>query len=252
MKRIVLVRPQGPRNVGSVLRVVDNFGPAELVLVGPAKPSLLIHPDFEQMSHGVERIAEKIRVVADLHEALADCTGSYGFTARARDHRALRDWRDVTDELTRRTAAAGERIALVFGSEENGLTGEETAPLHELVRIPTTSEHGSINLAMSVGIVLSTLFLSGAPGAGAEGSTPISGAERRFLVERLQDALGSLATSEPARRDLTASVGRVFARAELETRDARAWHLLARAVRGERAPQDYGLEPLGRPSDPRP
>ena len=114
MKRIVLVRPQGPRNVGSILRVVDNFGPAELVLVKPDKPSLLIHPDFEQMSHGVERIVEKIRVVDDLPSALSDCTGSYGFTARARDHRALRDWRDATHELVRRTSSE-ERIALVFG-----------------------------------------------------------------------------------------------------------------------------------------
>ncbi len=112
MKRIVLVRPQGPRNVGSILRVVDNFGPAELVIVKPDKPSLLVHPDFEQMSHGVERIVEKIRVVDDLPSALSDCTGSYGFTARARDHRALRDWRDVTDELVRRTFLIAYNINL--------------------------------------------------------------------------------------------------------------------------------------------
>jgi len=243
VKRIVLVRPQGPRNVGSILRVVDNFGPAELVLVKPDKPSLLVHPDFEQMSHGVERIVEKIRVVDDLPSALSDCTGSYGFTARARDHRALRDWRDVTDELVRRTAS-DERIALVFGSEENGLTSDETATLHELIRMPTSNEHGSINLAMTVGIVMSTIFFSDAPSAEAEGSTPISGAARLFLVERMKDALGERATSAPAARDIVAAVERTLSLAPLETRDARAWHLLARALDGQKkAPQDYGLPP---------
>lgn len=244
MKRIVLVRPQGPRNVGSILRVVDNFGPAEIVLVKPDKPSLLIHPDFEQMSHGVERIVEKIRVVDDLHEALADCTGSYGFTARARDHRALRDWRDVTGELVTRTSSS-EPVALVFGSEENGLTGAETAPLQELVRMPTSNEHGSINLAMTVGIVMSTLFFADAPSAETEGSKPISGAARRFLVERLKEVFGQRALSAPARRDIVAATERTFSLAPLETRDARSWHLLARALGGKKkAPQDYGLPPI--------
>ena len=178
----------------------------------------------------------------DLHDALADCTGTYGFTARARDHRALRDWRDATEELVTRTSAPEERIALVFGSEENGLTTDETAPLHELVRMPTSNEHGSINLAMTVGIVLSTLFFADAPSAETEGSTPISGAARRFLVERLKDVFGASAKSAPAKRDIVAAVERSMSLAPLETRDARAWHLLARALDGQKKkPQDYGL-----------
>lgn len=249
MKRIVLVRPRGPRNVGSILRVVDNFGPAEVVLVRPDKPSLLIHPDFEQMSHGVERIVEKIRVVDDLQEALADCTSTYGFTARARDHRALRDWRDVTAELVTRTST--EPVALVFGSEENGLTSAETAPLQELVRMPTSNEHGSINLAMTVGIVMSTLFFADAPSAETEGSKPISGAARRFLVERLKEVFGESALSAPAGRDIVAATERTFSLAPLETRDARSWHLLARALDGQKkAPQDYGLPPIAGANGP--
>jgi hypothetical protein len=38
------------------------------------------------------------------------------------------------------------------------------------------------------------------------------------------------------------SIRRVFGRAPLETRDARAWHLLARALGNEKTPGDYGLE----------
>ena len=54
MKRIVLCRPAGPRNVGAILRAALNFGPAEIVITSPARPSLLVHPDFELMSHGGE------------------------------------------------------------------------------------------------------------------------------------------------------------------------------------------------------
>jgi len=242
MKRVVLCRPQGPRNVGSILRVVANFGPAELWLVRPERPSLLIHPDFEQMAHGVEDVAAKVHVVDDIAAALEDVTTSYGFTARARGHRNLRDWRSVRDEMVARAHDPAERVAFVFGSEESGLSGAETDPLHTLVRMPTSDEHGSINLAMAVGICLSTVFFERAPSARSQGANAIPGSDRTFLIERLKDALGDCTTTAPARRDLVASIERVFARAPLETRDARAWHLLARALAGKRRPADYGLE----------
>lgn len=241
MKRVVLVRPLGPRNVGSVLRLVTNFGPCELVLVAPPKPSLLIHPDFEQMSHGVADALERIRVVASLPEALADTTASFGFTVRARGHRPLADWRAVRERIGTRARDAHERVALVFGSESNGLTTEETEPLQELVRMPTADEHTSLNVAMTVGIVLSTIFFADAPSAAAQSSSPLRRADRAFLVACLREALGALTTTAPARRDLVASIERVFSHAQLETRDARAWHLLARAVGGDRTPAEFGL-----------
>ena len=102
MKRAVLVRPEGPRNVGMALRAAANFGPLELVVVGPVSPSLLVHPEFEQMAHGVEDMAERVRICASLDEALADVTWSVGFTARARGHWKLRDWRDARAEVAAR------------------------------------------------------------------------------------------------------------------------------------------------------
>ena len=250
MKRIVLVRPVGPRNVGSVLRLVANFGPAELWLVAPVRPSLLVHPDFEQMAHGVEDVAARVRVVETLPEALAQTTASFGFTARGRSHRRLADWREARGDVVARVGRAEELVALVFGSEENGLTGEETDCLHELVRMPTSDEHTSINLSMTVGIVLSTIFFQDAPSARTDRSTPLAGADRAYLVERLRDVLGARTRTESARRDLEASIERVFSRAPLETRDARAWHLLVRALGGEAHPSDYGLDPAGaRPAE---
>ena len=241
MRRVVLCRPQGPRNVGSILRLVANFGPAELYLVRPEKPSLLVHPDFVQMSHGVENVRSRVRVVDHIEEALKEVTTSYGFTARARDQRSLRDWRSVCGELSEKAHAKSELVAFVFGSEESGLSGVEAEPLHHLVRMPTSEEHGSLNLAMAVGICLSTVFFERAPSAHAKASSLASGADRAFLSERLKEVLGKQTTSAAARRDLCASIERIFVRAPLATRDARAWHLLARALGGKRRPSDYGL-----------
>ena len=241
MRRVILCRPQGPRNVGSVMRLVANFGPAELWIVRPEKPSLLIHPDFEQMSHGVENVRERIRVVDRIEDALVDVTTSYGFTARARDHRSLRDWRSARADLVRDAHDPEQVVALVFGSEESGLSGAEADPLHHLLRMPTSEEHGSLNLAMAVGISLSTIFFESAPSARSSASALASGADRSFLSERLKEVLGNCTTSAAAKRDLQASIDRIFVRAPLATRDARAWHLLARALGGKRRPSDYGL-----------
>lgn len=254
MKRVVLVRPAGPRNVGSVVRLAANFGPCEVVLVRPERPSMLVHPDFEQMAHGVPDMETRVGVVERLEDALADCTHSVGFTARARDHRDLSDWRTAREPIAARAARDDERVALVFGNEETGLTAEEVFPLGELVKIPVSEEHGSLNLAMAVSVVVSTLFLAAVPTdePPTRNATPVSGAQRAFLVERMKDVFAPLPWTDPARRVLLASIERVFRRAPLETRDARAWHLLLRAMGNEKAPVDYGIDMAADPGEDEP
>ena len=243
MKRVVLVRTVGPRNAGMVLRAVANFGPAELWLVAPVRPSVLRHPEFEQMAHGVENVRERVCVVDSLPEALAECTSSIGFTARARGDRTRVDWRDVRDEVLERCEDQGQRVALVFGSETSGLSAGETDLCQRLAYLPTADEHTSINLAMCAGIVLSSLFA--APGAhGREpGARLVKGADLEYLKRHLKHVLGGeVARGASARHDIEASIERVFARAPIESRDARAWHMMMRALGSRMSPLDFGLE----------
>jgi TrmH family RNA methyltransferase len=242
VKRVVLVKTAGPRNAGMVMRAVANFGPAELFFVAPARPSLLVHPEFEQMSHGVENIRERITVVERLEDALAECTVSYGFTARVRGARVRRDWLEARDEVAE--AVSGEqRVALVFGSEEFGLTADETDLLQELCYLRTSEEHTSINLAMSVGIVLSSLFTEAGAHGREDAAHLLTGADRAYLKEHLKQVLGGqIARGEAARRDIEGAIDRVFARAPIESRDARAWHMMMRALGSRATPMDFGLE----------
>jgi TrmH family RNA methyltransferase len=240
MKRLILVRPSGPRNAGMALRIAANFGPLEMVIVAPQRASLLVHPEFEQMAHGVEGMGTRIRVLDTLPEALEDIQHAVGFTARARDQRLRLDWREVRDELAQRQ----ERLALVFGSEVNGLTGEEADLLQELIHIPTSAEHTSLNLAVSVGVVLSHLFTERVERVDFAGLSPVTAQEREFLKARLRKVFGGkIARSEFARKDIMRSIDRVFSRAPLETRDARAWHKMLTALGDDSTPSDFGLDP---------
>ena len=240
MKRVVLVRTAGPRNAGAAMRAVANFGPAELWFVAPERPSLLIHPEFEQMAHGVENVRERIVVVDTLEEALADRQRTFGFTARARGSRRREDWLEVKDEALS-ADAAGQSVALVFGSEESGLSGAETDQIQTLCHLATTAEHTSINLATAVAIVLHSVFSSENVHAGDQVRLT-TGEDLAYLREHLKAVLGGeVARGESARRDIEASIDRLFQRAPIESRDARAWHMMMRALGSKRSPKDFGL-----------
>lgn len=241
-KRVVLVRPNGPRNVGSILRVAANFGPVEIVLVAPERASLLVHPDFVQMSHGVPGVSSKVRVVDTLGEALDGCASSIGFTARAHEHRRRHDWRELRESVRDDANDPDSAMALVFGNEVRGLETEDVSQLRDLAWIPTSAEHSSLNLAMAVGIVLSDLYAAPGTKRRERGSKPLSTEARDYLKANLAHALGDrVAKSRSARTDILASVERIFSRAELEDRDARAWHLMCRALGSELTPKDLGI-----------
>lgn len=243
MKRVVLVRTMGPRNAGMVMRAVANFAPAELWLVAPVRPSLLIHPEFTQMSHGVENIRNRIHTVATLPEALTDCTRSIGFTARARDNRTRVDWREVSDTWADYCCDPTERVALVFGSEENGLTSEESDALGELSYLATSAEHTSLNLAMAVTLVLSGTFRGSGSHVAEAGARLIDGATLDYLKRHLKHVLaGRVARGAATKADIEASIERVFSRAPIESRDARAWHKVLRALGSNMTPPDFGLQ----------
>lgn len=244
MKRIVLLRPSGPRNVGMILRVALNFGPTELVLVAPERPSLLVHPEFEQMSHGVDHSLGRLRVVETAEEALADCTISYGFTARVRGSRIREDWSTAREAMIAADADPAHKLALVFGNEVTGMNAEEAILCQHLVYIPTSPEHTSLNLAVAVGIVMAGIFT----GEGVRGIEPggeyLTGEQREFLKANMTYVMvEKVAQSESAKRVIASSIDRVFSKAELETRDARAWHLMLRALGSDKKPSDFGLNP---------
>jgi len=244
MKRAILVRPAGPRNVGMALRICDNFGPCELVIVRPERPGILVHPEFEQMSHGVDDVELKLRIVDSLPEALADCTWAVGFTARVRDNLVREEWGGVVERLRGLGDDGEERLALVFGAESTGLDATEAALCQELVHVRTSPEHTSINLAVCVGIVLQSLYTGSEVHQREPGGVGLSGAERDFLRENLKYVFTEkVARSREAARVIALSIDRVFTSARLTTSDARSWHMMARALGSEKIPSDFGLEP---------
>lgn len=243
MKRIILCRPAGPRNVGAVLRAALNFGPAEVVIKGLGRPSLLVHPDFDLMSHGGEDARSAIKVVETMEEALEGCHHAVAFTARARKKERRVNWRERAQELAPMGDDGEQRLALIFGSEESGLTREEAAVAQELAHLRTAPEHTSLNLAQAVTVVLHSLFTGDEVHQREPQPKRLDQRARTFLKERMTQVLaGEVAFTESAARDITGAIERMVTRAPLEPRDARAWHIILRSLGSQATPNEFGLE----------
>ncbi len=146
--RIILVEPAGSRNVGSIARVMKNFGLHHLVLVNPQCDRSDV--EAKHMAVHAQDVLESAVVVSSLPDALQGCKRAIATTARPRD------W-DISLEHPRVALPwlleiEAQPAAVIFGREDSGLTNEELNYAQRFIRIPSNPEYSSLNLAAAVGI----------------------------------------------------------------------------------------------------
>jgi TrmH family RNA methyltransferase len=147
--RIVLVETSHPGNIGAVARAMKNMGLEQLWLV---RPRQFPHPEALARSSGASDLLAAARVVDTVVEAIAGCGLVFATTSRDRDQyfRIC----DAHEAAARAVAATSENpAAILFGAERTGLTNEDLALAHALLRIPTSEHYASLNVAMAVQIV---------------------------------------------------------------------------------------------------
>ncbi len=160
--RVVVIEPGGPVNVGSIARVMANFGFSDLVLVAPAD----IQDDDgrgSRVAMGGTGVYNARRVVGTLGEALDGCGLVIGATRRARSDETCVDFREAAAIASFKMATT--RVALLLGRERDGLSREERGLCHVLARIPTVpGPAGSLNISHAAALFLCEIF-SGPPAA---------------------------------------------------------------------------------------
>jgi TrmH family RNA methyltransferase len=148
--RVVLVAPRNPLNIGAAARAMSNFGFAGLRLVNAYDVAFREARSAVRAGH----VLEAARQFGSVADAVADCALVVGTTAagpRELQHPIRR--LEYGRKLIRKRLAS-EPVALLFGSEKFGLSNEDLAHCHWLMRIPTRDEHGSMNLGQAVAVCL--------------------------------------------------------------------------------------------------
>jgi len=155
---IVLVRPETPRNVGSVARAGRNFGVERICIVGA--PAILEDGSAHATAHGAKDILDNIRFCEDLESALAPHVFAVGTANRVRKGKLppLELPHVVVPELA--DASRSGTCALVFGPESRGLTDVELGRCTRLLRIPTQVDQPSLNLSQAVLVALQECWRS--------------------------------------------------------------------------------------------
>lgn len=142
---IILVRPRDPNNIGACARAMANFGFEELRIVDPYAPVWQ-----EAVSAvGAHDILHHARLYPTLDEALADVQFSLATTALR--NRIIEQEIIFLPDMARFVQTTPfQKIAIVFGNEKSGLSGQDIARCNAVLNIPTTAHQPSINLAQAV------------------------------------------------------------------------------------------------------
>lgn len=151
--RIVLVEPAGPLNVGAIARVMKNMGLSQLAIVNPQCD--IMADDAKKMAVHAREILETASIEADLPAALRGCWRAIATTGRTRSL--------PTNFETPRHALPWlleAPSALIFGREDRGLSNEELKYAQRFVRIPSSEEYSSLNLAQAVAVCCAELYQS--------------------------------------------------------------------------------------------
>ncbi|ADG12936.1 TrmJ/YjtD family RNA methyltransferase [Methanocaldococcus infernus] len=157
MIKVILVHPKYGGNVGSVARVMKNFGFKELRIVGDRK---IINDEAKMMAVHAKDILEKAKFYETFDSAIEDLDFIIATSGARGGDRNLKRVPITPRELAEKIKEVRGNIGLVFGREDDGLYNEELDKCDLLVSIPTSEEYPIMNLSHAVAVILYELYIS--------------------------------------------------------------------------------------------
>lgn len=152
---VVMVEPKNAGNIGSAVRAMKNMGVSHLRLVNPVE----YREDDQQKKLGYrsQEIIENSEEFETLKDALKDI--SLVFIATAKKGKWKKDFLippDAAKIVVERLNV--EKVAIVFGREESGITIEEALLANYFINIPSAVSYPSLNLAQAVMVTVYDIY----------------------------------------------------------------------------------------------
>ena len=235
--RVVLVDARNPLNIGAAARAMSNFGARRLRVVNPYEVAFR----EARSAMGAGKLlsgAEEYKTVA---EALADCSLVVGTTAVG--HRELQHPLRTLPDGARliRKCLVTSKVALLFGSEKFGLSNQDLSHCHCLMRIPTRTEHSSMNLGQAVAVCMYELARGRPIAQSKEKNTQARAGEVERITTLLFEALRTSGYVQPRTAAATEEkVRRLIRRLQLEKRDAELLQGMLRQISWKLGTEDRG------------
>jgi TrmH family RNA methyltransferase len=146
--RVVMVNTTEPGNIGAAARAMKNMNLSKLYLVNPkGYPSAVA----TARASGADDVLAGAVVCETLEEALQGSHLVIGASARQRNIK----WKQMDvvgacNEIQKTTTIEGQEVAVVFGTENSGLSNEELDLCQILMTIPGNPNYFSLNVASAI------------------------------------------------------------------------------------------------------
>ena len=212
----VLVDTKTPGNMGAVARCMMNMGLSNLILVRPPADQ---NSEALKLAAGAHRVLENAQTFSTLRDAVSD----FGLVIGASRHQSrwrknLHTPRILAEKLM--PYLSGNRSAIVFGNEVNGLENDDIALCHELISIPSSSAFPSLNLSHAVMVVAYELFVAAQAKLPASDRTLASSGELEQFYEHFQKSLQDMGFIDKAHPEhMMFSLRQLFGRSRLDSRE---------------------------------
>lgn len=219
---VILVRPQGPLNIGSVCRTLMNFGFSRLRLVAPCRGYRGLQA--KKMALGAFPVLETAQIFPDLASALHDIHSAFGTTRRFGKYRK-NFFPPATAAARIRETDDQTRCALVMGPEDTGLETKDLDLCQHFITIPTHDAYPSMNLSHALSVLLYEIALK--TDAVRTFSDPVpkksaTGLEMESMFTHMRKTLLDIDYLDPQNPDhLLRTFRRIFGAAGLTSRDVR-------------------------------
>jgi TrmH family RNA methyltransferase len=156
--RVILVEPEHEGNIGSIARLMMNFGFSELFIV---KPKVKLRDETRAYaSHAQEIITEAV-IVNDINTALTGVNYIIGTTSiSAKKPGNLLRTAITPEELAKILFFIKGKVALLFGRESKGLSNKELSKCDIVVSIPSNPKYRTLNIASASALIFYELWKS--------------------------------------------------------------------------------------------
>lgn len=192
----VLVAPARPANVGAAARAMKTMGFDAMRLVASR-----VHEEEEAswVAHGAQEILTQAEAFDTLPEALADMDLVIATTARERGrYQHYLTPGEIREQI--RSKPSLNKVAIVFGCEESGLSNEQLAEVDLISYLPLKVSYPSLNLGQAIMLYayeMSQLMDElNADGAVAIAENFDNAGQVRVLKSKTAELLGELGVSQ--------------------------------------------------------
>lgn len=152
--KIILCNTTHSGNIGSAARAMKTMGLTNLILV---EPKTTIDNNALALASNARDVIENAKIASSLAEALADTSLAIALTSRKREFNYnLQTPKEIVPEII--ATINNANVAIVFGTEKNGLSIEQLELCNRLVTIPGNSDYFSLNLAQAVQIMCYEIY----------------------------------------------------------------------------------------------